>query len=563
MKKWTGGSVILALALLLFLRYALLPSSSSAATAAAAASPRRQPRRSRPPPHPSLSPKPHLLLSLPGLDVLFPSPNSTRSPQLDPSSKLAWAHMRPLLLRSDALPATADGVREAAAAWTELLAALDAEIGGKAAPFGGSNAELEKKSCPFAVNGSGSSLDIPCGFVQDSAVTVVGIPTGRNGSSRFGIELVGSRLPDGEAEPPMVLRCNVSLGGDGPLVAQNSWTVEGGWGEWEQCPAIGSAAANSSLKVDELVRCNEQLGESGVLENLNGSRPDGEKPAEKLKHSSHLSVGSPFVEGHPFTATLWAGLEGFHLTVNGRHETSFAYRERLEPWSVSEVRISGDLQLLSSLANGLPVSVDLDLIGDVKVLQAPPVPKRRIFMLVGVSSAANNFERRMALRRSWMQYEAVRSGNVAVRFLTGLHKNKQVNLELWREAQTYGDIQLMPFVDYYSLITLKTIALCILGTKILPAKYIMKTDDDAFVRINEILSSLNKSVSNGLLYGLISFESSPHRDKDSKWFISQEEWPHDKYPPWAHGPGYIISRDIAKFIARGHQERNLQVSYSN
>lgn len=43
------------------------------------------------------------------------------------------------------------------------------------------------------------------------------------------------------------------------------------------------------------------------------------------------------------------------------------------------------------------------------------------------------------------------------------HKNKQVNLELWQEAQIYGDIQLMPFVDYYSLITLKTVAVCILG----------------------------------------------------------------------------------------------------
>ncbi|XP_059651535.1 hydroxyproline O-galactosyltransferase GALT6-like isoform X1 [Cornus florida] len=41
--------------------------------------------------------------------------------------------------------------------------------------------------------------------------------------------------------------------------------------------------------------------------------------------------------------------------------------------------------------------------------------------------------------------------------------NRQVNLELWREAQVYGDIQLMPFVDYYSLLSLKTIAICIMG----------------------------------------------------------------------------------------------------
>ena len=59
-------------------------------------------------------------------------------------------------------------------------------------------------------------------------------------------------------------------------------------------------------------------------------------------------------------------------------------------------------------------------------------------------------------------------------------------------------------------------------TKILPAKYVMKTDDDAFVRIDEVLSSLKGKPSNGLLYGLISFDSAPHRDKDSKWHISAE-----------------------------------------
>ncbi|KAM0846347.1 hypothetical protein ACQ4PT_055722 [Festuca glaucescens] len=195
----------------------------------------------------------------------------------------------------------------------------------------------------------------------------------------------------------------------------------------------------------------------------------------------------------------------------------------------------------------------------VELLKAPPLPKKRIFLLVGVFSTGNNFKRRMALRRTWMQYESVRSGEVAVRFFTGLHKNEQVNMELWREAQLYGDIQFMPFVDYYTLITLKTIAICTFGTKIMPAKYIMKTDDDAFVRIDEVISSLKKSDPHGLLYGLISYQSSPHRHKDSKWFISPKEWPIETYPPWAHGPGYIISRDIAKFVVRGHEERILQL----
>lgn len=47
------------------------------------------------------------------------------------------------------------------------------------------------------------------------------------------------------------------------------------------------------------------------------------------------------------------------------------------------------------------------------------------------------------------------------------NKNEQVNMELWREAQLYGDIQFMPFVDYYTLITLKTVAICMFGVCIL------------------------------------------------------------------------------------------------
>ena len=61
-----------------------------------------------------------------------------------------------------------------------------------------------------------------------------------------------------------------------------------------------------------------------------------------------------------------------------------------------------------------------------------------------------------------------------------------------------------------------------LQTKVIPAKYIMKTDDDAFVRIDEVLSHLKEKTASGLLYGLISFQSSPHRDEDSKWFVSEE-----------------------------------------
>ncbi|VAI84486.1 unnamed protein product [Triticum turgidum subsp. durum] len=115
----------------------------------------------------------------------------------------------------------------------------------------------------------------------------------------------------------------------------------------------------------------------------------------------------------------------------------------------------------------------------------------------------------------------------------------------------------MPFVDYYSLILWKTIAICIYG---LSAKYVMKTDDDAFVRVDEILSSLHQvNISHGLLYGRVNSDSQPHRDPYSKWYITSEEWPEESYPPWAHGPGYIVSQDIAKEVYRKHKRGELKM----
>ncbi|XP_075656453.1 hydroxyproline O-galactosyltransferase GALT3 isoform X1 [Castanea sativa] len=567
MKKWTGGMCIVALAAILVLRYSLTgiqPQKQSAydffrnhptndsqmKDSGTIKSSKMEVKKV------SKSLKKPPLKDIEGLSDLYASKNISEE---ESKALLVWAHMRMLLSRNDSFPETADGVKEASIAWKDLLSTIEIK---KASKFSNSN-NSDDKNCPYSVStldktamSDGVILELPCGLVGDSSITLVGIPNGENGS--FQIELVGSQL-SGEPTPPINLHFNVSLPGDNmteePFIVQNTWTSEAGWGKEERCPAHGSAI----IKVDGLVLCNEQIARSTVEDNLNVSRPTSDMFTNVSRESAHGSVSFPFVEGNPFTATLWVGLEGFHMTVNGRHETSFAYREKLEPWSVNRVKVAGGLDLLSALAKGLPVSEDNDLVVEVEHLKAPSVSRKRLTLLIGIFSSGNNFERRMALRRSWMQYEAVRSGDVAVRFFIGLHKNNQVNYELWREAQAYGDIQLMPFVDYYSLITLKTVAICIFGTKILPAKFIMKTDDDAFVRIDEVLSSLKGKAPNGLLYGLISFESAPHRDKDSKWYISTEEWPPASYPPWAHGPGYIISRDIAKFIVHGHHERELKL----
>lgn len=38
-----------------------------------------------------------------------------------------------------------------------------------------------------------------------------------------------------------------------------------------------------------------------------------------------------------------------------------------------------------------------------------------------------------------------------------------------------------------------------------------------------------------------------------------KEWREEKYPPWAHGPGYVVSSDIAKAVSQRYKKGSLKV----
>jgi hydroxyproline O-galactosyltransferase 2/3/4/5/6 len=177
----------------------------------------------------SFSPVAHLLHSIPGLSILYPPPANS-------SAHLSWRLLRLLLLRSDALPGTAEGVLEAALAWRNLTLAVAEERRRARGPLG------RVASCQSSVEGDplAGSARIPCGFVEGSAVTVVGVP--REGAARFVVDMVG-------AAGEVLVRVNVSLASAGMVVEQSSWTPEAGWGEWELCPPAGDiGSSNSSLQ---------------------------------------------------------------------------------------------------------------------------------------------------------------------------------------------------------------------------------------------------------------------------------------------------------------------------
>lgn len=158
--------------------------------------------------------------------------------------------------------------------------------------------------------------------------------------------------------------------------------------------------------------------------------------------------------------------------------------------------MNGDIDVHSVFAASLPTTHPIfapqRLLEMAPQWKAPPLPKGPVELFIGVLSAGNHFAERMAVRKSWMQHKLIKSSNVVARFFVALvcvvhlsvcfflvihylyrvsyfklmfgqHARKEVNLELKKEAEYFGDIVIVPYMDNYDLVVLKTVAICEYG----------------------------------------------------------------------------------------------------
>ncbi|THU51532.1 hypothetical protein C4D60_Mb06t32020 [Musa balbisiana] len=270
----------------------------------------------------------------------------------------------------------------------------------------------------------------------------------------------------------------------------------------------------------------------------------------------------PFAEGKLFVLTIQAGVEGYHIYVGGRHVSSFPYRMGFTLEDATGLTIKGDVDIHSVYATSLPTSHPSFSAQHVLEMserwKSPPLPKNPVQLFVGIISATGHFAERMAVRKTWMQYPALHSSSAVAHFFVALSPKKELNAALKREAEYFKDIVILPFMDHYDLVVLKTIAICEFGVHNLTAAYIMKCDDDTFVRVDVILRMIETDASNTSLYmGNLNVLHRPLRS--GKWAVTYEEWPEEIYPPYADGPGYIISNDIARYVVSQHANHSLRL----
>ncbi|XVE84939.1 hypothetical protein DITRI_Ditri17bG0052100 [Diplodiscus trichospermus] len=343
--------------------------------------------------------------------------------------------------------------------------------------------------CPDSIALSGSEFVnggrifvLPCGLTLGSHITVVGMPHWVHAEydpkiavlkegdesvmvSQFMMELQGLKTVDGE-DPPRILHFNPRLKGDWsgkPVIEQNTcYRMQ--WGSALRCEGWKSRADEET--VDGQVKC-----EKWIRDDDNGSEES--KATWWLnrligrKKKVTLDWPYPFAEGKLFVLTLRAGLEGYHVNVDGRHVTSFPYRTGFVLEDATGLSLNGDVDVDSVFAASLPAShpsfapqKHLEWLSKWK---APTVPNGNVELFIGILSAGNHFAERMAVRKTWMQHKLIKYSKVVARFFVALNGRKEVNVELIKEAEYFGDIVVVPYMDNYDLVVLKTVAICEYG----------------------------------------------------------------------------------------------------
>ncbi|KAJ6840017.1 hydroxyproline O-galactosyltransferase GALT2 [Iris pallida] len=462
-------------------------------------------------------------------------------------------------------------------AWEEMLSYERAGGG-----MNSSEEEKAKESCPssafLAGNKTGKEEEevmvLPCGLEVGSSVTVIGIPDavheevvptrGRMGGERakvsqFVVELQGLKAVDGEA-PPKILHLNPRIKGDwsGMPVLEHNTGYRMQWGKAMRCDGLPSKEEEET--VDGFRKCEKWL-RNDIVESKESKTTSWLNRFIGRAKKPEMTWPFPFLEDKLFVLTLRAGMEGYHIYVGGHHITSFPYRPGFTLEDATGLAIKGDVKVNSIYATSLPKSHPSFSIQQVLEMsekwKSPPLQQDPVHLFVGILSGTNHFAERMAIRKTWMQYPEIKSSYVVARFFVALGPRKEVNAALKKESDYFGDVVILPFMDHYELVVLKTIAICEYGVYNTSAAYIMKCDDDTFVRMDVVLGEIDKIGGDKSLYmGNLNLFHRPLRH--GKWAVTFEEWQEDIYPPYANGPAYIISNDIATSIVSKHANQSLR-----
>ncbi|XP_043079421.1 beta-1,3-galactosyltransferase 1-like [Puntigrus tetrazona] len=173
------------------------------------------------------------------------------------------------------------------------------------------------------------------------------------------------------------------------------------------------------------------------------------------------------------------------------------------------------------------------------------------FLVFMVPVAPHQLEARNAIRSTWGNESSVQGKAVLTLFLVGLSGGAEAQQQLEEESRQHRDLLQSDFVDSYFNLTIKTMVIMDwLATHCLQATYAMKVDSDTFINLENLMTLLlaQNTPRENYITGFLMLNQNVVRNNKSKWYVSEELYPEQKYPTYVQGAGYVFSNDMPEKI---------------
>ncbi|XP_053620391.1 beta-1,3-galactosyltransferase 5-like [Plodia interpunctella] len=212
------------------------------------------------------------------------------------------------------------------------------------------------------------------------------------------------------------------------------------------------------------------------------------------------------------------------------------------------VTFTSMIVLLGSITTQPELVVDRYVAGyEVGHPELCPAFGSELKIIIFVTSAPSHFKQREAIRMTWGDMS--KFPKVSLAFFIGIPSNESRSLIL-EEESIYRDMIIARFIDTYDNLTLKSLSMFEwLNTYCPLVPRMLKTDDDMFINVPLLVKFVKKTLRNNgtkTIWGNLSADHLrvPVRDNTSKYFVTEEEFPGNKYPAFVTGPAYLISTDV-------------------
>ena len=174
--------------------------------------------------------------------------------------------------------------------------------------------------------------------------------------------------------------------------------------------------------------------------------------------------------------------------------------------------------------------------------------EREYFLLILVSTAPANLERRNLIRQTWGTDSNSTAPQWKTYFLIAQTANQTHSDLVEKETTNYSDIIRGYYYENYWNQSLKIQMAFEWAARYCEFSFLLKADDDVLVHTDDLIGVLQSGSppKQGIFMGRLHHK--PEVLRRGKWNVTYEEYSHSHYPDFCSGAGFVMSYDVVECL---------------